>query len=364
MLGTVFFYNLIVLSSTFFVYFSEKCKYRFDRNILLFIAFLIIFIPSAIRYNIGTDFPNYIYIYDNLESHTHMEPGFYYINKLLRFVNARAQWSIAVLAFIFSYAAIFSYPKKDAWILHLAFTLSLLFFSFNGIRQAIAIAFSLWAFKHYLYNKLLTASLLIFIGSLFHAASLILLPIGLIALIPLPKKFKELFAPIIIITSILLLNFFTPQLIGFLELITNKLNLKYQVYFGHNRHFIAPELGSGLGLLAKFLFPCFIIFRTKSLINKNPKLWALIILNSLYAVSIILTKEIIIFGRLEKVLAIAPIIGVYYLFQLEKRTFINSIIAIFFILFLLLVFEKDAVGKPSSYSNPRLNPYQTIFNYD
>lgn len=364
MLGTVFFYNLIVLSSTFFVYFSEKCKYRFDRNILLFIALLIIFIPSAIRYNIGTDFPNYINIYNNIESYTQMEPGFYYINKLLKFVNAHAQWSIAILAFIFSYATISSYPKKDAWIIHLTFTLSLLLFSFNGVRQAIAIAFSLWAFKYYLDNSLLKASLLIIIGSLFHVASLIFIPIGLVGLIPLPKMFKEYFAPITFIVSIFLLNFFTPQLIELLALITIKLNLKYQVYFSHSRHFIATELGSGLGVLAKLLFSSFVIFRTKSFINKNPQLWILIILIFLYAIAIILAKEIVIFGRLEKVFAIAPIIGVYYLFQFKKSSFINSIVAIFFIIFLLFSFEKATVGEPTNYNNPLLNPYQTIFSYE
>lgn len=102
---TVIFYNFILLSSTFFVWLSEKGRTYLDRWVLLFIAFLIIFMPSALRYGIGADYFNYLEIYQNpslLEFYKNKhEYGFYYINKFLRSVDAHFQWSFAVFAFIF-----------------------------------------------------------------------------------------------------------------------------------------------------------------------------------------------------------------------------------------------------------------------
>ncbi len=62
---TLIFYNFIFFSSTFFVWLSEKGHTYFDRIIILSIAFLIIFLPSAIRYDIGVDYLNYLEIYNN-----------------------------------------------------------------------------------------------------------------------------------------------------------------------------------------------------------------------------------------------------------------------------------------------------------
>lgn len=363
MLGTVFFYNFIVLSSTFFVYFSEKCKYHFDRNILLFIALLIIFIPSAIRYNIGTDFPNYINIYNNLESYTHMEPGFYYINRLLKFVNAHAQWSIAVLAFIFSYAAISSYPKKDAWILHLAFTLSLLFFSFNGVRQAIAIAFTLWAFKKYFYKRYLQALALIICGGFFHSSNYLYIPLGLAALIPFPYVAKTYIVPSLFILTIIIFYFFTPELIKLAEFITIKLDLKYQRYF-NSYHFMARDWGTGLGVIIKQFFYIYVLFNSKKLLQISKQNWLLIILIFLTAIANILNSEIVIFGRLEKIFAISTPIAIYMLYETKLKFSLTNIITTLFVLFLILSFQKQIVSGPTKYGDPMLNPYQSIIFKD
>lgn len=363
MLGTILFYNFIVLSSTFFVYFSEKCKYRFDRNILLFIALLIIFIPSAIRYNIGTDFPSYINIYNKLENYTHMEAGFYYINKFLRFINAHAQWSIAVLAFIFSYAAISSYPKKDAWILHLAFTLSLLFFSFNGVRQAIAIAFTLWAFHKYFHEKYIQALFLIIFGGLFHSSNYLYIPIGLVAFIPFSYTFKAYIFPAFFILIITIFYFFTPELIKIAEFITIKLDLKYQRYF-NSYHFMVRDWGTGLGALTKQLFCIYTLTKSKQLLQISKRNWLLIIIVFLTAIASILNKEIVIFSRLEKVFAVSIPIALYMLNKIDRYFSFTKTIVILFIVFLILIFQKEMISEPTKYSDPMLAPYQSILSKD
>lgn len=56
---TIVLYNSILLFSTLFIYLSEKTTTVLQRKICLVIAFLIIFIPAAIRYFVGVDLPNY-----------------------------------------------------------------------------------------------------------------------------------------------------------------------------------------------------------------------------------------------------------------------------------------------------------------
>src|SRR5690554_5084354 len=101
---TVFFYNLILLGSTLFVWLSEKMRYKLDRLLVLGVAFLLVFLPSAIRYDIGTDYLNYLEIYKSGSyiNYKFTEPAFYFINCFLDSIGVHFQWLFAVLAFIFT----------------------------------------------------------------------------------------------------------------------------------------------------------------------------------------------------------------------------------------------------------------------
>ena len=121
---TVIFYNIILFSSTFFVYLSEKGRTVLDRKIMLFIALLIVFIPSALRYGVGANYFSYLHIYEEpwrLDNYKFKEPGFYYVNYFLKSLDAHFQWSFADFAFLFSYASFKSYPRHQAWLIHLTF---------------------------------------------------------------------------------------------------------------------------------------------------------------------------------------------------------------------------------------------------
>lgn len=109
---TVIFYSLIVFLSTFFIFISDRAKYKSDKLFLIFLSFITIFIPSAIRYDIGTDYGSYIEIYNNLEEHEYIEKGFYYLNKILLSINADSQLVIIISSFIYFYICYISYPKK------------------------------------------------------------------------------------------------------------------------------------------------------------------------------------------------------------------------------------------------------------
>lgn len=348
--------------STFFVYISEKGKGNLERRVFLSIAFLLVFIPSAIRYNIGTDFLSYIYIYESLDLYKEkIEPGYYFLNLFLKIFNANPQWVIASSAFIFTSVTFLAYPKKHAWILHFCFFSMLWYFSFNGIRQALATAFCFYAIFQYLEKKYISFIVITLVGSLFHFSAIFTALVGLLALIPVNKTLKTHFIPIIFITLIGITFISMTIVMVYLEKILSFLGFtKYAAYFG-SRHFIQRDFGSGAGVIAKLLFSIYVILNTKYLLRINKQFWFVIVLVFLYSVSLVLANSIIIFGRMAVTFISAPVLSAYALYSINTNRKAHLTVLSFFFLLLIMTYTKDGIGTVTSYADPKLNPFQTIF---
>jgi hypothetical protein len=360
---TVVFYNFIVLSSTFFVYLSEKGRSYVDRWVLLCIAFLLVFVPSAIRYDVGVDFFSYISIYENLEYRSDLEKGFYFINWILKSINAHPQWSIVTFAFIFTAIAFYGFPKKNRWLIFLAFILTMWFFSFNGIRQAIAVAFSVWAVKLFLNNKIIQFTLVMIVAGLFHQSAWLVIPIGYIALVPLPKFFQNYLIPILMIGFIGFVYFKANILFGVFEQVLNTIGMiKYANYFSNITHFVGNHSGTNLGILIILLFCLYFISISKYIIFQGSQYRLLIYFVFGYAVSTVLAVQIVIFSRMQITFIIGIIYAIYVLWDMQIYRKLNKLIALLYIIFLLASFIKLSIGTPTFYADPKRNPYQTIFD--
>lgn len=360
---TVLFYNFILFSSTFFVWLSEKGRTVFDRKILLFIAFLIVFLPAALRYDIGTDYLNYLEIYNNrwFENYKSKEPFFYFINWFLKELDAHFQWMFATFAFIFTAVAFRAYPKKDAWLLHFLFFSMLWFFSFNVMRQAVALAWCLLAIFYFFDKKYVWFFILTLIGSTFHQSALFIAAIGLAALIPLNIRIKTHITPLVFIGFIVFTYFSMNVVLVYIEQILQFAGLtKYANYFNSTTHFVSRDFGTGLGVLVKVLFSIYIILNSKQIIKLNKNYWILIILTFIYTVGLILANNIIIFGRMEDTFIISQIICAFLLYQLHKNKLVHRLVLLLFSLFLVASFIKQGFGEVTSYADPKRNPYKTI----
>lgn len=151
---TVIFYDLILITSTVLVWLSEKTSYRYTRLLFIGAAFCILFFPSALRYDIGTDYLNYIKIYSNLERYDFKEPGFYFINMVLKSVNADPQWVIVVFSFIFTFSLFKLHGYKNYWVLFFCVVSVLWFESLNHIRQVLALLLCLIATFKFFENPI------------------------------------------------------------------------------------------------------------------------------------------------------------------------------------------------------------------
>lgn len=366
-MATVIFYNFILLSSTFFVWLSGKGRTKIARWVLLGVAFLLVFIPAAIRYDIGVDYLSYLEIYEDtwrvpLDSYKYKEPAFYFINWFLRSVDAHFQWLFVVFSFVFTAVAFKAYPKRNAWLIHFLFFSMLWFFSFNALRQAVALSFCMLAIFNYFDKRYFLFFLLTIVGSFFHQTALFITVSGALALIPFKDSIKKQVAPVVFIGIIMFSFVSMSSVLLYIEQLLNFTGLtNYANYFNSSKHFIVVDFGTGLATLAKLVFSIYILLNAKALLQLSSQYWLLLLLVLFYGVSLVLANSIVIFARVADVFVIGVIVAAYLVYQLPSNVRRNRLVLIVFLSFLLLLFIKRSVGIETSYSNPKLNPYQTVF---
>lgn len=358
---TVFFYNFILFSSAFFVWLSDKISSKAGRWLFMSAAFCIILLPSALRYDVGTDFFNYIHIYEYINDYENIEKGFYYVNILLRNVDADPQWMIVTLSSIFTFVFFLALPDKDKWLIFFVFTLTSYFISFNQIRQAIAIAFTLLSVRYFLNKELLLFVIALIIGGLFHKTALLLIPVGLVSIVPLPKWIKFYFIPFSMVFTLLLVSFMPSLFFGICEFFLVKLELhKYANYFSSARHFVSRGDATNIGVLVKLCLCLYFILLTKIILTDNDRNIFIVYMIFLYSISTVLAASIIIFIRMQSIFIPGLVYAIYLIRNLDSHKKINSIIITIFLLFFILSFIKSSFSIPSSYSDPNLNPYKSI----
>lgn len=175
---------------------------RLDQKILqlaaLYLGILLVIIAGS-RYGIGTDYFTYEHIYTNLDSSLYIEPGYRYVNILLRYLGCSYEMSVLFFALVTNLLLLYfikQYSVDFVFSLVLYVFFNYYFITFNAVRQMIALAIFLtginYAFKKkYLYFFLITA-----FAALFHYS------IGIGILYPLCKINKKKIYVILWLVSI------------------------------------------------------------------------------------------------------------------------------------------------------------------
>lgn len=360
---TVIFYCVLVLGSGFLFYISEKVKSDAGKVLVLGLAFAVAFLPSAIRYNVGTDYPAYINIYSDLGSHDYLEPGFYALNLVLEWLGFPAQSIIVVSAFLFIVFAMSAPINNRGWIIYLSFLLVAYLFSFNGVRQAIALSIGMLSLRFFIQRRDLWFISSVLIGASFHASILILLPIAAFCLIPFREWFKIYVLPMAFAAALLFSYFNLELIFTGLSWVLSTLGFeRYTEYFNSEKHFSKSELGSGLGVLSNILFSLYFISRSKDILKADSRFFVFIVCSFCYAFAFVLASQVAIFTRLVAILYVFPAYSAWVLMLCNsKYRQIDRLVAISFILLLFMMFVRNSFGVPSEYTNPMLNPYQTVF---
>lgn len=162
-------------------------------KILLFIMFFMLFIVSAIRKYVGTDYGIYLHVYNGIENRVYdregMEIGYFYLNKLTKYLFG-GEYTIFIITSLIIIGLIYLTIKKNSIdpLMSMIIFMCLGFYitSFNTIRQYIAIALIFYSIR-YCETKIKWI-IPILIASLFHTTALIVIPFYFISKLNLSKK--------------------------------------------------------------------------------------------------------------------------------------------------------------------------------
>ena len=162
------------------------------------VTFAAMYLISIFRYGLGNDYYSYIYIFRNIQDSSGLaifnlgyEPAFTVITKLISLFTSNINVLYAIYALLIlvpTAYAIFRY-SENIWMSTMMF-ISLTFFycSLSFIRQSIAFAVILCAYKYVKERDHFKVLLFIFIACLFHSTVIVMIPIYLIAAFVKPTK--------------------------------------------------------------------------------------------------------------------------------------------------------------------------------
>ena len=100
MIETFILYNAILLLSVLFAYYAEHSKTRRSRILARYSLFMVLFVPSVLRYDIGTDYASYVDSFNFSSEYKQTEIVFYALILFLRNLQLPAHSLFVCSAFI------------------------------------------------------------------------------------------------------------------------------------------------------------------------------------------------------------------------------------------------------------------------
>lgn len=205
----------------------EKDKFRKRYCIYFIFAFLPLFLVSALRYGVGTDYfytyvPNFLLILEGEMPYS--EIGFNYLNKFIQIFTENPQWLFVVTGFIFSFVLIrtsvrYSYSATLSVLISLISCI--FFFSLNNVRQAVAFVIVFAGFPYIINNNFIKYCLCVLVALVFHNSAIIMIvPYVAIHIKTIRKNF---------LTFAVILTVALPIICKIIELILK--NTKYNYFF-------------------------------------------------------------------------------------------------------------------------------------
>ncbi|WP_294184183.1 EpsG family protein [uncultured Clostridium sp.] len=213
---SIFFAYLAVLSKIRNKYKLAKSdiSYNIIYKIFAVISFLPLFLVSAFRYYVGTDyFPRYVLGLLEVKSGNKnvYEIGFRMFNKLILMFTDDYAWLFIITSFIFCafiYKTIYEQSVDVCFSILLLLITNSYFISMNAVRQSICIAIFMYSIKYIKQGNLLKYMICICIAATIHISSLIYIPVYFISKIKINVKIHMCILALIVVFSPLISKIF------------------------------------------------------------------------------------------------------------------------------------------------------------
>ena len=149
------------------------------RSFALLGIFLTLTVPAAIRYGIGTDYlPVYLPTIESIQNGdiTDQELSFHLIVRLCQGITESPQLVFAIYSILTYALVVYALRGKNLPGAISAYVLSYYTFSYNGIRQALAMACIMVAFDFFRRSKWIWLAVFSLAGVFFHTSAAIFIP--------------------------------------------------------------------------------------------------------------------------------------------------------------------------------------------
>lgn len=356
MIATYIIYNTVLILGGGLAFFSEWQNNRLSRNLLYMLSFLIVFFPMAFRYQIGTDYENYVYIFNNLAEYDliKLEPIYYALNYVIKYLGMDVQWVFILTSFIFCYFIYYTAQfYHRGWIITF-FILLFYLASFNIVRQSVALSIAFYALHNLFNNRNRNFLFFIFLSLGFHYSTIIFIPFYFIRNIKLSWFFSIV---------LLMLVIFIGTKLNISETIFNNSifqDSKYNVY-ATNEYNRETEVKSGIGVILQLIIP--ITFILLSFSMKNIKhLGFVIVLCLSFILMLYLTLQVYIFTRILVLFSISYLFSIAFI---EKSQLRIRYVILFGVFILNVVFFEYTilVAQSNLGSGLGISPYRTILEF-
>lgn len=276
---TIFLYITIVTIASFLGWLVSCSKNKFTELALKVLVFLVLFLPMALRYNVGTDYVAYVnYFYSPSLLIENSELGYYLINIVVQKLELDVQWVFVISSFVILVPVVFFIKKKDYFYILLIYNLLFYLESFNLVRQSISLSFVLLALYKFWYNKnVIQYLILVLISVLFHTSSVIFIPLVFLSFLHVDKKIY-----LFVIIFLGLFSFDINNAILLYEIIAS-FGSDYTSYaFTEYGGSVIDNMNSGIGAMIRTLSSLFPIFIKNNNENINDRLFTLCLLSATF----------------------------------------------------------------------------------
>lgn len=199
----------------------QLTRQQLCNRVCLTAVFLILFLLSACRLNVGNDYAKYVEFMHlvNCDAYVPTEIGFNLMVKLIYGLSGYENFLLVFAFYSFATVLLFllaMYRQSDEFGLtyFLFMTLGYYFQTFSTVRYYLALAAALYSMKFVLQRKWGRFVVLVLLGATFHKSLLVVLPLYFLASLPWKKWQLAVFAAFC--TTFLFLQDFYLKLVVFL----------------------------------------------------------------------------------------------------------------------------------------------------
>ena len=291
-------YPSIFVISTLFAYLYSVSGEKGIGRYYKILSFLVLFVPAAIRHQVGVDYSSYesIFLYASKGIPVLIEPGYWFINYAVSKVGGSYQVVVALLSFATLFFVFSSFPQR--YFHHCVAVFFLVFYSwtYTSLRQMLVAAFAYYSYIHFFLNKRYVMTyVLLATSTIFHLSGFIYLPV----FFALRYFYLNRLTAFYLFFSILLLIPFGQFLIDSVFSIVLA-QTKYGIYFSTDSPSTrTPETSTGLGRILRFIL-YFLFFLPLGIIKDKKQASNGIFLLLIVVLFDILAQHMGVFSRISR----------------------------------------------------------------